>query len=132
MCSSTLFHAIRVYFSIFLLFRHTFIVSYVARRIYRVAATFTEYIEGRTYENYHVGKKSCRQRLPQTNVNGIHGKGGNLEIADIYWNSTEDAVLNIEVLLCVSCTSANEYSAVLFLPDQAQILLDHFNVIDEL
>ena len=37
-------------------------------------------------------------------------------------------------LLCVSCPSANEFSAIFFLllPDQAQILLDHFNVLDEL
>ena len=37
-------------------------------------------------------------------------------------------------LLCVSYPSAAEFSAILFLllPDQAQILLDHFNVLDEL
>ena len=35
-------------------------------------------------------------------------------------------------LLCVSCPSAIEFSAILFLPNQAQILLDHFNVLDEL
>ena len=36
-------------------------------------------------------------------------------------------------LLSVSCPSATEFSAILyFLPDQAQILLDHFNVLDEL
>ena len=37
-------------------------------------------------------------------------------------------------LLCVSCPSATEFSAILyyFLSDQAQTHLDHFNVLDEL
>ena len=40
----------------------------------------------------------------------------------------------ITQVLCVSCPSANEFSAILFLllPDQAQILLDHFYALDEL
>ena len=37
-------------------------------------------------------------------------------------------------LLCVSCPSANELSAILFLllADQAQTQFDHWNVVDEL
>ena len=37
-------------------------------------------------------------------------------------------------LLCVSCPSATEFSAIsfYFLPDQAQTHLDHWKVLDEL
>ena len=46
----------------------------------------------------------------------------------------DSTVLVVSVLLCVSCPSATEFSAILFyfLPDQAQTHLDHFNVLDEL
>ena len=40
---------------------------------------------------------------------------------------------NLRLLLSVSCPSANEFSAILFrLFARSQILLDHFNVLDEL
>ena len=55
-----------------------------------------------------------------------------LEIVEDIMVSWTPVLLSDTDLLCVSCRSANEFSAILFLQDQAQILLDHFNVLDEL
>ena len=41
----------------------------------------------------------------------------------------------LQLVLCVSCPSANKFSGKIifyFLPDQAQILFDHWKVLDKL